>query len=987
MSEKMNPMSFRTLIEWLFSEHEKHDTAFGVGECYKKTDGRTLPLFSERLENPFGPAAGPNTQLAENIIAGYYAGARFFELKTVQKMDGAQLAACIARPCILAADEGYNCEWSTELTVPQAFEEYVKAWFAIKLISRMWGLGDPDGFMFNMSVGYDLEGIKTPKLDRFIEGMKDASQTPVWAECVRVSKTLFPEESDYIDSISPRICQGVTVSTLHGCPPSEIEAIASYLIAEKRLNTFVKCNPTILGYDFARRRLDAMGYDYIAFDEHHFKEDLQYSDAVPMFRRLIALAAANGLEFGLKLSNTFPVDVKAAELPSEEMYMSGRALYPLTIEMAARMAREFDGALRLSYSGGADYFNIKPLFEAGIWPITVATTILKPGGYGRFKELARLLESAPFRPFSGVDVNAVARLSAEAEHSARNIKSVKPLPSRKIDMKVPLMDCFTAPCAHGCPIHQDIPEYIALAERGEYEKALALITEKNPLPFITGTICSHRCMDKCTRNYLDESVRIREIKLECAKRGYAALTEHIAPVPVKKNAPRTAVVGGGPAGIAAAYFLAREGYPVTVFEREANVGGIVRNVIPAFRIANEAVECDAALARKTGARFVTGKDAPAADVLRAMGFDFILLAFGAQKKGRLDIEGNVINVIDFLRAAKSAPETLATGDAVAVVGGGNTAMDAARAAKRMGVKKVSVVYRRTKKYMPADVEELELAMADGVEFAQLLSPVKQADGKLVCRRMALGEPDASGRRQPVETNELVEVDADTVIAAVGEKPCPELFARYGVTLDDRGRAPFDCGGGIFTAGDALHGPATVVEAIADAAAFAQTVIAGKREYAIPDGAARDADEMRTRKATLEQASEHDCKRCLGCDTVCESCVSVCPNRANAAIAVPGHDSTQILHIDRLCNECGNCAVFCPYESRPYRDKFTLFESREAFDESENDGFLVTDAIGPCVRVRVGQRVMECNLANDSSLDADVECFILSVIAEYPFLTK
>ena len=125
------------------------------------------------------------------------------------------------------------------------------------------------------------------------------------------------------------VCTSVTLSTLHGCPPQEIERIASYLIAEKHLNTFVKCNPTILGYDFARETLDKMGYDYISFDDRHFREDLQYCDAVPMFTRLKTLAESKGLEFGLKLSNTFPVDVKAGELPSEEMYMSGKSLFPL----------------------------------------------------------------------------------------------------------------------------------------------------------------------------------------------------------------------------------------------------------------------------------------------------------------------------------------------------------------------------------------------------------------------------------------------------------------------------------------------------------------------------------------------------------------------------------------------------------------------------------------------------------------------------------
>jgi len=159
MSERMTPISFRQLMTWIVQEHDKEGTVFGVNAAYVKQGGKTLPLFREKLETPFGPAAGPNTQLAQNIVAAYYAGSRFFELKTVQKMDGDELAACINRPCILAKDEGYNCEWSTELFVQQAFDEYVKAWFALRIISRLYGLGAPDGFMFNMSVGYDLAGI------------------------------------------------------------------------------------------------------------------------------------------------------------------------------------------------------------------------------------------------------------------------------------------------------------------------------------------------------------------------------------------------------------------------------------------------------------------------------------------------------------------------------------------------------------------------------------------------------------------------------------------------------------------------------------------------------------------------------------------------------------------------------------------------------------------------------------------------------------
>ena len=545
MSELMTPIPFRELMGWIAAEYRNEGTVFGVHKPYK-AGVKTLPIFGEKIETPFGPAAGPNTQLAQNIAAGYFAGARFFELKTVQKMDGAELAACISRPCILAEDECYNCEWSTELYVQQAYEEYVKAWCACKIMAKVCGLGDPDGFVFNMSVGYDLAGIQGEKIDGFLNGMKDASGSPVFQECIRVLKELFPGETAFIDTITPHISGSVTLSTLHGCPPDEIERIASYLIEKKGLHTFVKCNPTLLGYETARSILDGMGYDYIAFDDHHFKEDLQYQDAVPMFRRLQALADKNGVEFGLKLSNTFPVDVKAGELPSEEMYMAGKSLFPLTTTMAARISREFGGQMRISYAGGADALNIDKLFALGIWPITMATTELKPGGYQRFVQIGDKLDAMAFRPFTGVDVEGIEALAVAARSDKFHVKPVKPLPSRKLSEKVPLLDCFTAPCKGGCPIGQDIPEYIELCRKGEYASALRLITEKNPLPFITGTICTHRCQNKCTRNFYEESVQIRATKLVAAERGYDAYMSRIRKPAPAETKVKAAIVGGGP---------------------------------------------------------------------------------------------------------------------------------------------------------------------------------------------------------------------------------------------------------------------------------------------------------------------------------------------------------------------------------------------------------------------------------------------------------
>ena len=982
MSELMIPIPFKELMNWIMTEYRQEGSVFGVHRPYVAGE-KSLPIFGgEKIETPFGPAAGPNTQLAQNIIAGYFAGARFFELKTVQKVDGADLAACISRPCILAEDECYNCEWSTELYVQQAYEEYVKAWCACHILSRICGLGQPDGFVFNMSVGYDLEGIKGPKIDKYLNEMMDASGTPIFQECIKVLREMFPGEEDLIAAIPARISNSVTVSTLHGCPPDEIERIASYLITEKGLHTFVKCNPTLLGYQSARDILDGMGYDYIAFGEKHFNEDLQYADAIPMFRRLLALAGERGLEFGLKLSNTFPVDVKRGELPSEEMYMAGKSLFPLTIEMARRVSKEFDGRLRLSYSGGADFFNIDKLFQCGIWPITMATTELKPGGYQRFTQIGEKLEVLAFHPFTQVDVNKVEALALAIREDKYHVKAVKPLPRRKLYSKVPLVDCFTAPCKGGCPIGQDIPEYIELCRQGDYASALKVILEKNPLPFITGTICAHHCMDKCTRTFYDRSVQIRDTKLVAAERGYDKVMADLrTPAPVC-DGKKVAVIGGGPTGMAAAYFCARAGVPTTLFEREAALGGVVRYVIPDFRISDEAIERDAALMRKMGVEVLLSTPAPSVEELKRQGYTHILFAVGAWKPGRLDIPGNVKPVIAWMRAVKAGQrETLGH---VAVVGGGNTAMDAARLALRAGAESSTLVYRRTKKYMPADAEELELAMADGVKFLELVSPVEQKDGKLLCRKMKLGEPDASGRRSPVDTGETVELPCDTVISAVGERVDDDELAAYGIHVGEKGRPSFATNlPGVYTAGDVFRGPATVVEGIADAAAFAEEVVGHAHEAAIPEKAIPSRESCIAKKGVLCESAKREGDRCLVCNTVCQVCADVCPNRANVVVALPD-GRRQILHVDRMCNECGNCAVFCPYDSAPYKEKFTLFHDRAGFDESpDNQGFL---PLGDSkVLVRLDGKVEEIDLDETNDLPAQIDIFIYTVLTKYRYL--
>ena len=996
MGDLMRLIPYRQLLEWSVREYGKSGSIFGVSRILKRNE-KHYPIFDGKIKTVFGPAAGPNTQLAQNLIASYLAGSSWFELKTVQKMDGRELAACVPKPCIAAADECYNCEWSTELEVGQAYEEYVKAWVLIHILATELELGCPNAIVFNMSVGYDLEGIKTPKIQKFLDDMIEAKDNPVFKDCIEASLEAVEKgilkkvTKEDILKIPSRISNSVTESTLHGCPPKEIEAIASYLLKEKHLNTYIKCNPTLLGYEFARKTLDGLGFDYIAFDDHHFLEDLQWEDAVPMFERLIALAKSLGLDIGVKLTNTFPVDVKAGELPSEEMYMSGRSLYPLTMQLVRRIAQQFDGKLRISYSGGADFFNIRELVDAGVWPVTMATTLLKPGGYQRLYQIGELLADIPDDAWTGVDVQKVSALADAAVERDRNRKSIKPLPSRKKEESLPLMDCFDAPCAGGCPINQDIPAYLRALDEGRCEDALKIILEKNALPFITGTICPHTCTDRCMRSHYEDSVHIREAKLKAANAGANSIIKWTQK-PEKLPGRKAAVVGGGPAGLAAASFLSRAGVDVTVFEKQNTLGGVVRLAIPKFRIDDTAINKDIDLCSRFGAKFRTGCEVTDLDDLKKQGYTDILLAVGAWKHGRAALQyGEALDALDFLTRVKRDSTAVDLGEKVVVIGGGNTAMDVSRAAKRVkGVSQVSLVYRRTKRYMPADEEELREAIADGVIFRELLAPVGWKDGKLECSVMTLGEPDEGGRRSPVDTGRKEYIDCDSVITAVGERVDYSLLEKAGAAFDEKGRVVCDenCMSsldGVYVIGDCRRGPATVVKGIADAMAAAAAISGASFDAFEKENGADDIEKCRAKKGILcDNSVSYPEKRCLGCATVCEVCTDVCPNRANLAIRVPGLEKEQILHVDGMCNECGNCAVFCPYSGRPYRDKLTLFWSQEDMDNSENTGFLVLE--GTKVRLRFASKVEDVDVSDPGcGLYEPLRLLILTVIRDYPWI--
>ena len=983
MSDIMTCMPFEQLVQWVLEEKKNKDTIFGVHKFYTANPSKSQTIFTRKLETPIGPAAGPNSQLAQNIVASYVAGSRFFELKTVQEMNGDALAKCVNKPCIKADDECYNCEWSTELFMDEAIQEYIKAWVLLHFVSKEYGLGASDGFVFNMSVGYNLDDIKKKDTDTFIECMKDATKHPIFNECKEYLKAHVNEfknfKADDIDKIPSRVCDSVTESTLHGCPPAEIERIAMYLMEEKGLNTFIKCNPTLLGYERARKILDDMGFTYVAFTDSHFLTDLQWNDAVVMLKRLMEYADKKGLTFGVKLTNTFPVDVTRNELPSNEMYMSGKSLFALSIKVAEMLSTEFNGKLKIAYSGGADAFNIDKLINIGIWPVTVATTILKPGGYDRFYQMAEKIMSniSAMVSFNGVDVPKVKALSEDCKKDRHLVKKSLRFKQNKIKIKNPLTDCFMAPCSNTCPINQDISLYNYYVKNNEFEKALEVIYRTNPLPFMTGNICAHPCTTACMRNHYEDNVDIRGNKLLAAKSAFDKVIKNVKPV--ASNGKTVAVVGAGPGGIAVATFLSKQGFAVTVYDKEKTAGGTVANIIPHFRLPMEEIQKDVEYAKAWGAKFELGKEISNVKELKDK-FDYVVLAIGAHKESKAGFNGDdkCINAHKFLIDFNDKDGKLDIGKNVAVIGGGNTAMDCVRAAKRTtGVENVYLVYRRNMLYAPADEDEINLAINEGIIIKELCAPDSFDNGVLKCKVCKLGAVGADGRNSIEVTNDIAELKVDTVIASIGEKVDGDFYKSNGIEVNEKGLPVLSSTletsiKNVYAIGDGALGASIIVKAIANAK-LVSTVISGKA-FASNELLNENIENIYKERAILKDgiwanacgakdvgANDYGAKfvgakhcepddRCLHCNKVCETCNEVCPNRANVHIILKD-GSHQVVHVDSMCNECGNCEVFCPYDSKPYKDKFTLFFDEKDMNDSTNDGFYYKDDKTAVVRIQ------------------------------------
>ena len=395
---EMKGISFEDLLLQSLKEYQESKSFFGV------------PVTPNPHGTPIGPAAGPHTQLTGNIIAAYAAGAKIFDLKTIQILAGEALG--IQRPCIYVGSEVYNIEWSSEFDAQNAMNEYIKAAILIQVFAKEFGLRPFNELEFIISVGYDLKGIKSQIVDSFIENMKDAKTTEEWKIDINVLKEnihLFKNfKFEDIDKLESKLTNTVTLSTMHGCPAQDIEQIGIYLMKEKKLNTYIKMNPTLLGKKKLDEILKSKGYD-ILLPEETFKHDIDINQAITIIQNCKKVAAELGLTFGVKLTNTLPTSIQHKELAGETMYMSGPGLYALSINVADILASKFNGDLPIAYSGGIDDKNIKDVLDTGINPITLSSFLLKPKGY---KNIGKLLVESNIP--KKIDTNKLKALAAKA---------------------------------------------------------------------------------------------------------------------------------------------------------------------------------------------------------------------------------------------------------------------------------------------------------------------------------------------------------------------------------------------------------------------------------------------------------------------------------------------------------------------------------------------------------------------------------------------
>lgn len=789
----LQPLSMSRMVEHVARELEMTSTVFSVAPGYRGT-GAGVCLPFGRLDLPLGTAPGPHGLLAQNLVCAYVAGARFLSLAPLGE----------AIPTMAVGSDGVcrrRARSGGALNPKQAAAEAVKGSVLIQLLCRELGLGDPRGMTLAMCLRGEETFLTRGDTRTYIDTLRNAAQTEIWQECLAAAKKAVGRfnsiEREDLDELDPCLSNVARVMLPKDGSLSGVARLLDWgvhvIVVADRLETVAEKLPA-----------------------------------------LQALAGAAGADVSLS------VEISGRQ-EGEGEDLSGPFLAPDTLRLAARIG-EAAPDLPLHYAGGADQLNLARLAGLGFQTVNVCTTLLKPGGYLRLRQMARTL-AALRAPGMGGEEGRVdpAKLRALADELAGEThyqrKNTPPRP--RTAGKPPVTDCFIAPCQGGCPFGEDIPGALRLMSDGRFRDALQVILDRNPLPHLTGAFCHQPCRERCTRVFYDEAVIPREAEALCAATAWEDLLARLE-MPEPLVGQRVAVLGGGAAGMAAAFLFARRGVPVTLFEETEELGGALRRKGHA---ATEAVDLDSRLLEVMEVDTRLGVAPPAPAKLLKMGYSHVVDARevpqsqGADDLGQLSLE-------------EEDPADAGASARIFPLGDGAEDLPGAIAAAHRVV--------------------------DG-----LLGPAK---------------------------------------------PCPHPAGRRGGAMGKKG------------------------------------------------------------KVWLPGEAGEECHRCLECATVCECCVDVCPNRANVPITVLTKRNPQIVHLDALCSGCGLCASFCPYDGAPWRDKFTLFETTEAFTKSDNDGFVVLDFLSRKVRLRLGGRVRDASLRNvDLSIPGEIQELMETIFTDYPYL--
>jgi putative selenate reductase len=482
----LTPIPFETLVHRLDRELKDARALYEMPrrEWWVPQPGVDVSCLhlGKRISTPAGPASGPHTQLAQNLVLSFLGGGRFMELKTVQVNDTLE----IPRPCIFVPHIGYNVEWSQELRTPQSAGEYVKAWMLIHMLCSEHGPGlwPEVGTSFDISLGYDLAGIRTEKVRHYLDTMWDAS------DLIQHYRAELPEHlKKWGDVAVPnQIGNAITLSTFHGCPAEEIEAIAAQTL-DWGWHTVVKLNPTLLGYTRVRSMMDTMGYDFVQLDAEAFEKDLQWAQLMEMVPRLQARAAKNGLGLGFKLSNTLVCNSPRTPFFPEangegEMYLSGPPLHVIAVTLAAQLREAVGVDVPLTFSAGVDKENFSHCVGGGLGPVTSCSDLLKGRGYGRMTKYVHALEKVmvaqgastlsefrqSFAPNADSDDKAaevhLKQLAAGILDDTRYHSDSNDKAPKKRGTQLVLLDCLTCDkCIPVCPNNANFGLDVPAGER------------------------------------------------------------------------------------------------------------------------------------------------------------------------------------------------------------------------------------------------------------------------------------------------------------------------------------------------------------------------------------------------------------------------------------------------------------------------------------------------------------------------------------------